>query len=166
MTGAAARSIWCVTMNELHTRRSRARGFTLIELLVVIAIIAILASMLLPALSHAKGRAVQINCLNNLRQLTLATHTYAQDHDDWWPPIQAQLPQGGGEITVDFAVVSADGRPVADLKASDVSVRVAGRNRVVHARRRRSACRSDLRPRRPRQQWLPLHAGVLGEAGQ
>ncbi|MGE4565787.1 MAG: type II secretion system protein [Victivallaceae bacterium] len=97
------------TENRIH--------FTLIELLVVIAIIAILASMLLPALNQARDKAHTSTCVNNLKQAGLGISLYANDSRDFVPPVSV-----GGAYWYDRLVVYLNG-PVNDPAASVVTAK-------------------------------------------
>jgi prepilin-type N-terminal cleavage/methylation domain-containing protein/prepilin-type processing-associated H-X9-DG protein len=92
------------TSKRFLCARSRGTGsgvqpaaFTLVELLVVIAVIAILAGLLLPALGKAKAQALNVACLNNLKQLQICSHLYALDHSDVLPPNNFVYDVGSGQ---------------------------------------------------------------------
>src|SRR6185369_16882379 len=81
-------------MKTVWKTRGAQSAFTLIELLVVIAIIAILASMLLPALAKAKESGKRIACINGMRQLGLSMQMYADDNESLQPQRTINLPGG------------------------------------------------------------------------
>src|SRR5262245_4321841 len=97
----------------------RTRAFTLIELLVVVAIIAILAALLLPALSGSKERARRAACQSGMRQFSLAVHMYGDDNDQWVPSGESNKPDD-------------DHLPVLSSATSNSIVQYCSDERIAH----------------------------------
>jgi prepilin-type N-terminal cleavage/methylation domain-containing protein/prepilin-type processing-associated H-X9-DG protein len=98
------------------------RAFTLIELLVVIAIIAILAALLLPSLARGKAQAQTIACLNNLKQLQVCWHMYADDHNDTLLPNQSVYDVNTGQPIpgLDLSLTWCPGNARADTNTANI----------------------------------------------
>ncbi len=124
------------------------RGFTLIELLVVIAIIAILAGLLLPALSGAKERAKRTSCVNSVRQFLLAAHLYANDNDQ-------RLPSGASDSRTPNGVMD-DSIPVLSGNTRTQMIQYAGSYKML-------GCPNLGAPFNTEQGWFePSYGFIIG----
>jgi len=100
-------------------KRRLCAAFTLVELLVVIGIIAVLISILIPALSRARTSAISVQCMSNMKQVGQAALMYAQNFRGWYPPSQAEDPSGSqtDEKFLDYSDNTPDRNIVSRLMA-------------------------------------------------
>src|SRR6266542_2784774 len=105
-----------------RNQRFAPGGFTLIELLVVIAIIAILASLLLPALARAKAKSTRVKCNSNLHQAAIAMQMYADDSQGYYPVYGEWAALGGktGAMLLAGGTIPGGQRPLNKYAAADI----------------------------------------------
>jgi prepilin-type N-terminal cleavage/methylation domain-containing protein/prepilin-type processing-associated H-X9-DG protein len=101
--------------NKTRVALRRASGFTLVELIVVVAIIAILAALLLPALTRSKSEATSVKCLNNLRQMAIAARVYVNDNSDSYPIAYFTAPVNGVMYSYNWDFTTSAGRVIPGL---------------------------------------------------
>ena len=121
--------MWERGIQPMKTDHAGARAFTLIELLVVIAIIAILASMLLPAIARSKATALRSKCVNNEKQIGIAFRMYTDDNSEFFPRHSGWANYGGktgtnqtGNAAAYGGLTSQTNRPLYQYTARTVEV--------------------------------------------